>query len=408
MTHPPTLKESTRQGAAVERPHRGPQRDPTIEPCRPAVTDPSVARADGTGADARPAMIDLFAGCGGGSMGFVSAGLRVAAAVELDTDAAESYRMNLGVKPIVRDIRDVAGEELLELAGLQPGECKLVFGCPPCQSFTVLRRAVTPTAIDVARETLPAQYTRLVADVQPEFVAFENVAGMVEGRGRVVFDELRAELERLGYKLVWDVIDAADYGVPQHRRRLLVLGSRSGTPTLPTPSHASSRSGGRPPHVTVREAIGHLPTLGSGEADPYDEFHRARSHDAITLRRLRAIPEGGGRLDLPADLQLACHLDHKGHYDVYGRMHWDRPAPTITSGCTNLTRGRFAHPEQDRAITLREAMLLQTMPPTTRLSGTGEGKAQQVGNAVPTSLADLLGRAVLASVTASATEATAA
>lgn len=350
--------------------------------------------------DARPAMIDLFAGCGGGSMGFVSAGFRIAAAVELDQNAAESYRLNLGVEPIVRDIRDVAGVELLDSAGLEPGECKLVFGCPPCQSFTVLRRASAPTALDVVREMLPAHYIRLVAEILPEFVAFENVPGMVEGRGRAQFDNLRAELERLGYKVVWEVVDAADYGVPQHRRRLFVLGSRSGIPSLPAATHASSPSGGHRPHVTVSEAIRHLPALRSGEADPADELHRARSHDEITLKRLRAIPEGGGRLDLPADLQLACHVDHKGHYDVYGRMPWDRPAPTITSGCTNLTRGRFAHPTQDRAITLREAMLLQTMPSTTRLAGTGEGKAQQVGNAVPTRLAELLGRAVLASGTA--------
>lgn len=353
-------------------------------------------------------MIDLFAGCGGGSMGFASAGFRIAAAVELDADAAESYRLNLGVKPIVRDIRKVTGHELLEAAGLGPGECKLVFGCPPCQSFTVLRRASTPTALDVDRETLPAQYTRLVGAVLPEFIAFENVAGMVEGRGRPLFDDLLAELERLGYKLVWKVVDAADYGVPQHRRRLVVLGRRGGTPMFPAPSHSSVSIGGHAPRLTVREAIGSLPSLRSGEADPADELHRARSHDEITLKRLRAIPEGGGRLDLPDDLQLACHVDHKGHYDVYGRMRWDRPAPTITSGCTNLTRGRFAHPEQDRAITLREAMLLQTMPLTTRLSGTGEGKAQQVGNAVPTRLAERLGRAILAAGASTPAGATAA
>lgn len=375
---------------------------------RPSPTRHVVTTTGQGGAAVAPAMIDLFAGCGGGSMGFARAGFRVAAAVELDADAAESYRLNLGVEPIIRDIRKVTGRELLKAAGLRQGECKLVFGCPPCQSFTVLRRGSAPTDLDVDRETLPAQYSRLVREILPEFVAFENVAGMVEGRGRPLFDDLLAELEHLGYRLTWKVVDAADYGVPQHRRRLVVLGRRGGTPTFPAPTHASVPSEGLPLHATVREAIGSLPSLGSGEVDPADELHRARSHDEITLKRLQAIPEGGGRLDLPNELQLACHVDHKGHYDVYGRMRWDRPAPTITSGCTNLTRGRFAHPEQDRAITLREAMLLQTMPRTMRMSGTGEGKAQQVGNAVPTLLAERLGRAILAAATSTPAGATAA
>lgn len=344
-----------------------------------------------------PTLIDLFAGCGGGSMGFARRGFRVAAAVELEPDAAESYRLNVGLQPIVRDIRDVSGEELLEAAGLRVGECTLIFGCPPCQSFTVLRRGMNLTVLDRARETLPLQYVRLVGEVQPSFIAFENVPGMVKGRGHEQFEVLVAELEALGYKLTWDIVDAADYGVPQRRRRLLVIGSRTVTPTLPRPTHSSTPTNGLLPYVTVRDAIAGLLSLRSGDRDLIDSLHHARKHDKLTLERLQAIPEGGGRIDLPDELQLACHRDHHGHYDVYGRMNWAKPAPTITSGCTNVTRGRFAHPSQDRAITLREAMLLQTFPEAAMLFGTGEGKAQQIGNAVPTLLAERIGEAVLAS-----------
>jgi DNA (cytosine-5)-methyltransferase 1 len=244
--------------------------------------------------------------------------------------------------------------------------------------------------------------------VRPKFVAFENVPGMIEGRGREQFDALLADLESLGYRLEWDVVDAADYGVPQHRRRVLVVGSRAGQPRLPARTHSSTPDSGLAEYVTVRDAIGGLPSLRSGESHPTDSLHRARNHDAITLKRLAAIPEGGSRTDLPSELQLACHQDHSGHYDVYGRIAWDKPAPTMTSGCTNVTRGRFAHPSQDRAITLREAMLLQTFPDTATLVGTGDGKAQQVGNAVPTRLAEHIADAILAALAQVAPKETAA
>lgn len=218
---------------------------------------------------------------------------------------------------------------------------------------------------------------------------------MLYGRWRERFDAILQALEELGYTLVSGVLDAADFGVPQHRRRLLVVGSRVATPTLPLPTHAEEETDGLARHVTIRDAIGHLPPLRAGERDPDDPYHRARRHSELNLRRLRAVPEGGGRRDLPPELQLKCHEGHDGHYDVYGRMRWDRPAPTLTSGCTNITRGRFAHPEQDRAITLREAMVLQTFPPQTVLVGNEDEKALQIGNAVPPLLAERIAECVL-------------
>lgn len=344
---------------------------------------------------ARATVVDLFAGCGGGSTGFAAAGFRVAGAVEIDPTAADAYEANVELRPLVRDICSVQGAALLEDAGLQPGELTLLFGCPPCQSFTILRRGATTTPLDLVRNELPGQYLRLVEELRPRHLAFENVPGMVEGRWRSHFEVLLGRLQALGYRHAWRVVDAADYGVPQRRRRLLVIASRLGEPKLPAATHATVGVGGLALHRTVREAIGHLPPLESGQRDPEDVFHRARRHSPIALRRLRAVPEGGGRKDLPADLQLECHRDHDGHYDIYGRMWWGRPAPTLTSGCTNVTRGRFGHPQQDRAITLREAMLLQGFPPTAVLRGGVEAMALQVGNAVPPPLAERIGHRIL-------------
>lgn len=345
--------------------------------------------------DQRPTVIDLFSGCGGGSMGFHRAGFQIRSAVEIDENASASFKHNLGVEPITKDIRRVDGKTLLRKAKLTRGECTLVFGCPPCQSFTVMRRGAAETSKDRVRNALPGDYVRLVERIFPRHIAFENVPELLAGRWERRFSRLLTSLEAAGYRLIHGVFDAADFGVPQHRRRLLVVGSRVTEPVLPKPTHARQAGDGLLPHVTVRNAIGGLPPLKAGEVDSADSYHRARRHSELNLRRLRAVPEGGGRRDLPLHLQLACHQDHNGHYDVYGRMWWDRPAPTLTSGCNNITRGRFAHPEQHRAITIREAMLLQTFPPGAVLVGNEDERALQVGNAVPSLLAARIAECIL-------------
>ena len=350
------------------------------------------------GSDLRT-VVDLFCGCGGGSMGFHEAGFRTVGAVEIDHDAAQAFNMNIGIMPIVKDIRDVHGDDLLAPAQLQRGELTLLFGCPPCQSFTVLRRGAKATDYDGKRRQLIYEYLRLVEELLPRHIAFENVPGLVEGRWRTYFDTFCAVLSGLGYRFETAVIDAADYGVPQRRRRVLVIGSRVTKPQIPDPTHSETGNNERgkkkrPRYVTVRDTISHLPHLASGEADPDDEFHRARKHSDRALERLSHVPEGGGRADLPEHLVLDCHKGHDGHYDIYGRMWWDRVAPTLTSGCTNVTRGRFAHPEQDRAITLREAMLLQTFKPNAHLCGGVEKCALQIGNAVPSLLAKRIAQTI--------------
>lgn len=340
-------------------------------------------------------VIDLFAGCGGASLGFVLAGLIPAAAVEIDPFASTAYEANIGIRPLVKDIQRVDGDELLQAAGLEASQCTLLSGCPPCQSYTTLRKGALSSRDDRRRNSLVKDYLRLARAVYPRHIAFENVPGMLSRRWRPRFDALLEGLTIMGYRYEWTVLDAADFGVPQHRRRILVVASRVSLPILPQPTHGDETAGMRR-HVTVRTAIGSLPALASSESDPRDAYHRARRHSRLALRRLRAIPEGGARKDLPAALQLECHKDHDGHHDIYGRMWWDRPAPTLTSGCTNVTRGRFAHPDQHRAITLREAMLLQSFPRRTVLSGSFEEMALQVGNAIPPLLARRIGEAIMA------------
>lgn len=334
-------------------------------------------------------------------MGFHQAGFETVAAVEIDADAAEAFARNVGVKPIVQDIREVSLQDMRD-AGVVSGELTLLFGCPPCQSFTVLRRGTEESDKDHRRNALIFEYLRLVEELRPRHIAFENVPGLVEGRWREYFDIFRQKLHALGYRLGWEILDAAEYGVPQRRRRVLVVGSRVAVPEIPEPTHGETRK----PYVTVREAIERLRPLAAGERDPEDEFHKARRHSEIAVRRLAHIPEGGARADLPDELVLDCHRNHDGHYDIYGRMWWDRVAPTLTSGCTNVTRGRFAHPEQNRAITLREAMLLQSFPADAELHGGVEAMALQVGNAVPSLLARRIGEQIVAMERRSVAEAT--
>lgn len=327
-------------------------------------------------------------------MGFKEAGFETIAAVEIDKFAAEAFALNVGSPPMVKDIREISLEDM-RASGVEPGRVTLLFGCPPCQSFTILRRGSSASYEDIRRNSLIFEYLRLVEEIKPRHLAFENVPGLVEGRWEKYFISFQQKLADLGYSLTWRVVDAAEYGVPQRRRRVLVIGSRVTDPELPEPTHSEHGGDGLDSFTTVRDAISALRPLNSGETDPDDPFHRARRHSPLALRRLAAIPEGGGRADLPDELVLRCHRDHDGHYDIYGRMWWDRVAPTLTSGCTNVTRGRFAHPEQNRAITLREAMLLQTFPPDAQLRGGVEAMALQVGNAVPSLLAERVSKKII-------------
>lgn len=267
----------------------------------------------------------------------------------------------------------------------------MLAACPPCQGFSTQRRGAGKHSDK--RNRLVFEFVRLVREVRPAYFLLENVPGLAEGAGQPLFGLAKKALRRLGYGWSEGVLDAADFGVPQHRKRLIVVGGRRHLPRarLPAPTHISPDTlhagRGLVAWKTVRDVLQGLTPLGAGQADTDDPLHSAPAHNATTLRRIQAIPaDGGSRRSLPSDLILACHKGHSGHYDVYGRMPWDRPAPTLTGGCNKPSKGRFLHPEQQRAITLREAALLQSFPPKSHFVGSRDSIAAQIGNAVPPDL----------------------
>jgi len=333
-------------------------------------------------------LIDLFCGCGGASLGFIRKGFKVVAALDKDPKAVETYSYNIGVQPLIGHIENVRGREILKAAGLKKGEPTVLIGCPPCQGFTRHRGKAGRRD---KRNGLVEVYAERVGEILPLFMVFENVPGILRDHGKKHFELFLERLCDLGYTAVWDVLQAADYGVPQLRKRVVVIASRDKSLKLQLPEPSYNRGHWR----TVHDAIADLPPVGAGERHPYVPNHIAPNHSPRILKLIRHIPkDGGSRCDLPRRLRLKCHLKHNGHHDVYGRMRWDAPAPTLTYGCTNPSRGRFIHPEQDRAITPREAARLQSFPDDFVFYCAPTHAATYIGNAFPPLFAGALADAI--------------
>lgn len=324
--------------------------------------------------------IDLFAGCGGLSWGLSRSGFRVVSAVEIDELAASTYKMNLpGVRVIQDDIRNIRDIKHLSVGKAQ---IDLIAGCPPCQGFSRVRRRNRRDAAIDPRNDLVGEFARIVEKVQPRAVFMENVPG-IESDGR--FTALVSRLKEIGYNVNWETLELSEFGVPQRRRRVVVLAGKGFTIPIPRPRRTERN---------VRWAIGDLPDPSKSKNPLHNQI---TSHLELTLKRIRAVPKNGGsRQDWPTDLQLGCHTECNGFRDVYGRMAWDEPAPTITGGCINASKGRFLHPKQNRAITLLEAALLQTFNRRYRLS-LERGRyaaAEMIGNALPPHFAYRVGLCV--------------
>lgn len=336
-------------------------------------------------ASPRPIAIDLFSGAGGVTQGLSDAEYEVRAAIEIDPASIATYRLNhADVEIIDRDIRTVTPAELMARANVIVGQVDLLTACAPCQGFSSLN---TRRRLDEARDDLVLNVLRFVEALQPKAVAFENVPRLRrDWRFEAFVDGLRS----LGYGVNFQVVDAVDYGVPQRRRRLLAI-ARAGVSddavTLPEPLALDQRR-------DVAAAFVGLPLIGE------EPLHRDRPYPPLVMQRIQAIPkDGGSRFDLPKELQLACHekLPRRNATASYGRMWWDRPAPTITSKCTVPSCGRFLHPEEDRVVTLREAARLQSFGTPNQeyqfdLSYGRGAVASQIGNAVPVGLAKAMGR----------------
>jgi len=322
-----------------------------------------------------PIAIDLFSGGGGLTLGLRQAGFHVIGAVDNEPLAVASYRVN-HPRVVVwdRDIRDLSTTLVRQRLRLRPGDLDLLAGCPPCQGFSDMRTLNRSRQIDDPQNDLVFEFLRFVEELRPKAIMMENVRALATDTR---MEHFLSELRRLGYFVdpqIVRICNAADYGVPQRRYRMILLTSRFGPiPFAPRDAHRR----------VVRDAIAGLPMAGTS-GDPLHDVPENRTPEV--LDRIRRTPRnGGGRLDLGADDQLPCHQNRTGFKDVYGRMAWDKVAPTLTSGCTNPSKGRFLHPEFDRAITLREAALLQTFPPSYFFS-LDRGKtfaAQLIGNALP-------------------------
>ena len=325
-------------------------------------------------------------------------GFEVAAAVDNDSQACKVYEDNIGLAPIIGDIREITGKEILRKTSLRRGEIDVCVGCPPCQAFSTLRRTSLQEGERDRRKSLLRVFGHRVEELLPKVVLLENVRGLTIGTNRRFLTEFTSHLRSLGYLYDFGILNAADFGVPQIRKRLILLGVRRTQPSLPQPTHSISKEPDKLPWRTVRDAITDLPSLKSGQKDAENPLHEAPDHLDSTLRLICKVPRnGGGRRNLPTRLWLPCHkkLEEKeqgGAVSTYGRMRWDAPSPTITTRCHTPSCGRFIHPTQNRAITLREAARLQTIPDSYRLVGHKGAIGRWIGNAMPLVLAETLAK----------------
>lgn|ERR1700690_638432 len=316
--------------------------------------------------------IDLFSGCGGLTEGLKNAGFDVLGAVENEKRAAETYKLNHPDTHVwVEDIRLVQTRSVGRKLRLHKGELDLLAGCPPCQGFSSMRTLNGSRSVRDKRNDLVFEFVRFVKAFRPRAVMMENVSGLA---GDHRFKDFCKQLAELGYQGEYRVLNAAGFGVPQRRRRLIYLAGLNTKLAFAEP---------RASFKTVRDAISSLPPAGrSGDA-----VHDIPEHRSESIKKLiKSIPkDGGGRTDLSEARQLECHKLCDGFKDVYGRMAWDALAPTITTGFFNPSKGRFLHPTRNRAITVREAAILQGFPRSYKFDA-HHGKvalAVMIGNALP-------------------------
>ena len=336
------------------------------------------------------AVVDAYCGIGGLSHGFRRIGFNVVAGIDIDPSCKHAFETNNDARFIARSVDDVSGHEI---ESLYPERSRrILIGCAPCSPFS----AYTPEA--KKRKTDKWRLVDVFADrvmvVQPEIVSMENVPRLASFDDGIVVERFIHRLEQ-EYDVSATVVDCARYGVPQHRKRFVLLASKIGKIELQPPSRSVKS------YRTVRDTIGEMPRITHGEECCDDRLHKSARLSRLNLERIRASRPGGSWEEWPEDLVAQCHQRQSGksYKNVYGRMEWDKPAPTITGGCFSFGRGRFGHPVQDRAISLREAALLQTFPSEYEFGPSGTSMyfttiGRQIGNAVPVALAETVARSI--------------
>lgn len=321
---------------------------------------------------------DLFSGCGGLSEGLRQAGFKTSIAFEKDEVAVKTYKLNHSDTVVIKkDIRKVKLNEVRKKLKDQP--IHLLAGCPPCQGFSSVRRLNRIEPVEDDRNNLINEFVRLIKELNPYTVMMENVPGLINYD---LFHSSINELKSFGYKWIdYKVVNVKDYGVPQSRRRLVLVGSRLGEIKVAEGSKEKK---------TVRDTIEKLPLPELSN----DELHKIFPvHRPDVQKRIELTPKNGGsRKDLPEEYTLECHKGiNIGFNDIYGRLRWDDVSTTITGGCLNPSKGRFLHPEQNRCISAREAALLQTFPPDYKfpVDIPKSNLALMIGNALPPKFSEI-------------------
>lgn len=340
-------------------------------------------------------LVDMFCGVGGLSHGFALENFNISAGLDFDESCRYAYEENNNAEFIHRDITEYTGKELGKLFN---GKRKILVGCAPCQPFSIYnhKKAKGNFKSDADNKwQLLYEFARLIEETQPEIVSMENVPLLLNFNSGKVFADFRDVLTANGYYVTWDVVDAKDFGVPQRRKRLILLASKLGEIDFIKPTVENGE------YVTVKNAIGSLPPVEDGVHHHNDFLHRARKLTELNKKRLQATAEGGSWRSWDKSLWLKCHTTDSGKEfrSVYGRMKWNDVAPTITTYCTGLGNGRFGHPEQNRALTLREAALLQSFPANYKFVDpngifSSQKVARHIGNAVPVKLGIAIAKAI--------------
>lgn len=335
-------------------------------------------------------LVDVFCGVGGLSLGFKNAGFRIAAGVDIDPHCRYAFERYTGGRFIHSDAGKLDPDEIQRFFGTS--RPRVLIGCAPCRTFSEYNKKERGRNWNL----LPA-FARLIEATQPDIISMENVARLVTYRSGRVFSAFVNRVARLGYDVSWHVVSAAEYGVSQRRKRVVVFGSRYGfvDPLPPTETEAP----------TLRDIIGHLPPIRAGSASSKDRYHVAPSLSTKNAARLRHSKPGGSWRDWPTRLLVDCHKTVRGAEfgSVYGRLSWDNVGPTVTTQYFKVGTGRFAHPSQNRALSLREGALLQTFPPRFQFVDPTEPivfdrVARMVGNAVPVQLAEVIAQSIRAHI----------
>jgi DNA (cytosine-5)-methyltransferase 1 len=340
----------------------------------------------------QPEVVDLFCGVGALSHGLKLAGCKILAGYDTDERCKHAFETNNGGKFIKRDVGKMSAYEIMShYSGDAP---TVLAGCAPCQPFSSYKQRYA----EDPQWGLVTKFAELAAEVQPDFVTMENVPALLRYKDGEVFRQFKAILNEAGYPIRASIAKCELFGVPQKRRRLVVVAAhRRKIGRL-----RSAESVGK----TVRQAIDHLPPISAGEAHPLDSLHVASALSPLNLERMKAAKPGGTWRDWPEELRAECHRRPSGktYPGVYARMEWDKPAPTMTTQCFGFGNGRFGHPEQNRAISLREAAILQSFPEDYNFLKSDEAPAMKevgrwIGNAVPVALAKAVGQIIMSSRT---------